>query len=127
MQVTVRLFGSVREASGAKELQMTLPDGASVAESMKVEGVDLAVLYGPGYDMWIDGIDPDLQAGMARAYNRWAEEMRETSYGMLLSAGLSTSAQRSALPRKYRLASSYVDVVHSAVFVTKRSRCPSAS
>ena len=26
-------------------------DGASVAESMKVEGVDLAVLYGPGYDM----------------------------------------------------------------------------
>ncbi len=24
---------------------------------------------------------------MARAYNRWAEEMRETSGGMLLSAG----------------------------------------
>ena len=48
---------------------------------MKVEGVDLMVLYGPGYDMWLDGIDPDLQAGMARAYNRWAEEMRETSGG----------------------------------------------
>ena len=62
-------------------------DGASVAESMKVEGVDMAVLYGPGYDMWIDGIDPDLQAGMARAYNRWAEEMRETSGGMVLAAG----------------------------------------
>ena len=62
-------------------------DGASVAESMKVEGVDLMVLYGPGYDMWIDGIDPDLQAGMARAYNRWAEEMRETSGGRVLAAG----------------------------------------
>jgi len=62
-------------------------DGASVAESLKVEGVDLAVLYGPGYDMWLDGIDPDLQAGMARAYNRWAEEMRETSGGRILSAG----------------------------------------
>ena len=62
-------------------------DGASVAESMKVEGVDLMVLYGPGYDMWVDGIDPDLQAGMARAYNRWAEEMRETSDGLVLAAG----------------------------------------
>ncbi len=62
-------------------------DGASVAESMKVEGVDLMVPYGPGYDMWVDGIDPDLQAGMARAYNRWAEEMRETSSGRVLAAG----------------------------------------
>ena len=62
-------------------------DGASVAESLKVEGVDLAVLYGPGYDMWLDGIDPDLQAGMARAYNRWSEEMRETSGGVILAAG----------------------------------------
>jgi predicted TIM-barrel fold metal-dependent hydrolase len=62
-------------------------DGASVAESLKVEGVDLAVLYGPGYDMWLDGIDPDLQAGMARAYNRWSEEMRETSGGRILAAG----------------------------------------
>jgi predicted TIM-barrel fold metal-dependent hydrolase len=62
-------------------------DGASVAESMKIEGVDRMVLYGPGYDMWIEGIDPDLQAAMARAYNRWAEEMRETSGGLVLSAG----------------------------------------
>ena len=51
------------------------------------EGVDIAVLYGPGYDMWVEGIDPDLQAGMARAYNRWAEEMRETSGGKVLSSG----------------------------------------
>ncbi len=61
-------------------------DGASVAESMRVEGVDLMVLYGPGYDMWIDGIDPELQAAMARAYNRWAVEMRETSGGRVLAA-----------------------------------------
>jgi predicted TIM-barrel fold metal-dependent hydrolase len=62
-------------------------DGASVANSLEVEGVDLCVLYGPGYDMWVEGIDPDLQAGMARAYNRWAEEMRETSGGRVLAAG----------------------------------------
>ena len=62
-------------------------DGASVVDSMRVEGVDLMVLYGPGYDMWIDGIDPALQAAMARAYNRWAVEMRETSGGRILAAG----------------------------------------
>jgi predicted TIM-barrel fold metal-dependent hydrolase len=62
-------------------------DGAGVAESMRREGVDVMVLYGPGYDMWLDGIDPDLQAGMARAYNRWAQEMRETSGGRVLAAG----------------------------------------
>jgi predicted TIM-barrel fold metal-dependent hydrolase len=62
-------------------------DGASVAESMKAEGVDVMVLYGPGYDMWVDGIAPDLQAAMARAYNRWAEEMRATSGGRVLAAG----------------------------------------
>ena len=29
------------------------------------------VIYGPEYDMWLEGIDPELQAAMARAYNRW--------------------------------------------------------
>src|SRR5262245_64312306 len=62
-------------------------DGAGVAESMRAEGVDLMVLYGPGYDMWVDGIAPDLQAAMARAYNRRAQEMRETSGGRVLAAG----------------------------------------
>lgn len=62
-------------------------DGAGVAESLRAEGVDLCVLYGPGYDMWIEGIDPDLQAAMARAYCRWAEEMLETSGGRVLAAG----------------------------------------
>lgn len=32
MRVTVKLFGSLREALGAKELQVALPDGARVAE-----------------------------------------------------------------------------------------------
>jgi predicted TIM-barrel fold metal-dependent hydrolase len=62
-------------------------DGAGVRESMRVEGADVMVLYGPGYDMWLEGIDPDLQAAMARAYNRWGEEMRETSGGRILTAG----------------------------------------
>ncbi|MFT5694123.1 MAG: putative TIM-barrel fold metal-dependent hydrolase [Myxococcota bacterium] len=61
-------------------------DGESVADAMRVEGVDIAVIYGPGYDMWVDGIDPDLQAAMARAYNRWGAEMRDTSGGMILTS-----------------------------------------
>ena len=32
MQVTVRLFGSLREATGAKELAVTLERGALVSE-----------------------------------------------------------------------------------------------
>ena len=32
MQVLVKLFGGVREAVGEKELSVTLPEGASVAE-----------------------------------------------------------------------------------------------
>ena len=61
-------------------------DGPGVRDSMRPEGIDLMVLYGPGYDMWIDGIDGELQAAMARAYNRWAAEMRDTSGGRVLAA-----------------------------------------
>jgi molybdopterin converting factor subunit 1 len=32
MQVTVKLFGSIREAAGAKELAMSLPEGADVGD-----------------------------------------------------------------------------------------------
>jgi predicted TIM-barrel fold metal-dependent hydrolase len=53
--------------------------GDRVARALEVEGVDIMVVYGPEYDMWLDGIDPELQAAMARAYNRWGQEMRETS------------------------------------------------
>jgi predicted TIM-barrel fold metal-dependent hydrolase len=45
------------------------------------------VIYGPEYDMWLDGIDPELQAAMARAYNRWGQEMRETSNGVVVTSG----------------------------------------
>ena len=45
--------------------------GDRVAEALEIEGVDVMVIYGPEYDMWLDGIDPELQAAMARAYNRW--------------------------------------------------------
>src|SRR5690606_5452220 len=36
--------------------------------------------------LWFDGIDPDLQAAMVRAYNRWGQEMRERSGGRVLTA-----------------------------------------
>ena len=61
--------------------------GDRVAEAIEVEGVDVMVIYGPEYDLWLDGIDPELQAAMARAYNRWGQEMRETSGGRVLTSG----------------------------------------
>ncbi len=45
------------------------------------------VIYGPEYDMWLEGIDPEMQAAMARAYNRWGQEMRETSGGKVITSG----------------------------------------
>ncbi len=48
-----------------------------MAEALDVDGVDICVIYGPEFDMWVEGIDPELQAAMARAYNRWGAEMRE--------------------------------------------------
>jgi uncharacterized protein len=61
--------------------------GDRVATALEAEGVDMMVIYGPEYDMWFEGIDPELQAAMARAYNRWGQEMRETSSGKVLAAG----------------------------------------
>ncbi len=61
--------------------------GDRVATALAAEGVDVMVIYGPEYDMWLDGIDPELQAAMVRAYNRWGEEMRETSKGVVLTSG----------------------------------------
>jgi predicted TIM-barrel fold metal-dependent hydrolase len=61
--------------------------GDLVAKALEVEGVDVMVVYGPEYDMWPEGIDPELQAGMARAYNRWGAEMRETSNGRVITSG----------------------------------------
>ena len=63
----------VRRGHGARRAS---PATASRTRS-RVEGVDVMVIYGPEYDMWLEGIDPELQAAMARAYNRWGAEMRE--------------------------------------------------
>jgi predicted TIM-barrel fold metal-dependent hydrolase len=61
-------------------------DGPGVRESMRPEGIDVMVLYGPGYDLWMEGIDGELQAAMARAYNRWGAEMRATSEGRVIAS-----------------------------------------
>jgi predicted TIM-barrel fold metal-dependent hydrolase len=61
--------------------------GDLVAKALEVEGVDLMVVYGPEFDLWTFGIDPELQAGMVRAYNRWGQEMTESSGGRVLVSG----------------------------------------
>ena len=45
------------------------------------------MIYGPEYDLWFEGIDPDMQAAMVRAYNRWGADMRETSGGRVHTSG----------------------------------------
>jgi predicted TIM-barrel fold metal-dependent hydrolase len=61
--------------------------GDLVAAALDEEGVDVMVIYGPEYDMWVEGIDPELQAAMARAYNRWGAEMRADSDGRVITSG----------------------------------------
>src|SRR5215472_2398192 len=61
--------------------------GDRVADAIALEGVDVMVIYGPEYDLWLEGIDPELQAAMVRAYNRWGEEMREASDRRVLASG----------------------------------------
>jgi len=61
--------------------------GERVASALQHDGIDLSVIYGPEYDLWFDGIDPDMQAAMVRAYNRWGAEMREASGGRVQVAG----------------------------------------
>src|SRR4051794_21381323 len=53
--------------------------GDRVAAALEVEGVEVAVIYGPEHEPWFDGIDPEMQAALCRAYSRWGQEMRETS------------------------------------------------
>jgi len=61
--------------------------GDRVRDALEVDGIDMCVIYGPEYDMWFDGIDPELQAAMARAYNRWGAEMREASGNRVHTSG----------------------------------------
>ena len=55
--------------------------GDRVAAALEVEGVDTMVIYGPEFDPWVEGIDPEIQAALCRAYNRWGQEMYDTSGG----------------------------------------------
>ncbi len=61
--------------------------GDRVANALAVDGIDFCVIYGPEYDMWLSGIDPELQAAMTRAYNRWGADMRESSNGRVITSG----------------------------------------
>ena len=61
--------------------------GDRVADALEAEGVDVMVIYGPEYDMWLDGIDPELQAAMARAYNRWGAGDARDVEGVVITSG----------------------------------------
>jgi predicted TIM-barrel fold metal-dependent hydrolase len=61
--------------------------GDRVRDALAVDGIDMAVIYGPEYDMWFEGIEPELQAAMARAYNRWGADMREASGNRVHTSG----------------------------------------
>lgn len=61
-------------------------DGESVARALEEMGVDVSVIYGPGYDLWVDGIDPALAEAMARAYCLWLVDYQKTSRGRILGA-----------------------------------------
>lgn len=61
--------------------------GDRVAKALARDGIDVSVIYGPEYDLWFEGIDPDMQAAMVRAYNRWGADMRESSGGRVHTAG----------------------------------------
>jgi uncharacterized protein len=59
---------------------------AAVVEAMDVEGVDVSVIYGPLYQCWIEGMDPELASGIARAYSRWLAEYTAESGGRIVGA-----------------------------------------
>jgi len=96
-QHTTSIFGNFQKAINwttddmiakyGEEIVMKGFTGDRVAKALESEGVDVMVIYGPEYDMWLEGIDPELQAAMARAYNRWGAEMREASGGKVLASG----------------------------------------
>ncbi|HLS99029.1 MAG TPA: amidohydrolase family protein [Porticoccaceae bacterium] len=65
------------------------PDGftpAAVMRGQDVEGVDVSVIYGPLYDCFVEGMDPQLACAMARAYNRWMAEYAGESGGRIVGA-----------------------------------------
>jgi len=61
-------------------------DAKSYAKAIGKEGVDLSIVYGPGYDIWMPDIDPELALAMAKAYTQWLAEFAELSEGRILGA-----------------------------------------
>jgi uncharacterized protein len=58
----------------------------SVVKALDVEGIDISVIYGPLYDCWIEGMDPELGCAVARAYSRWLSEFTAQSAGRVVGA-----------------------------------------
>ncbi len=58
----------------------------AVVRALDVEGIDVSVLYGPLYDCWVEGMDPELACAVARAYSRWLVDYSQESGGRLLGA-----------------------------------------
>ncbi len=95
-QHTTTLYGQFQKATGWTHADVVDKYGADliesgfrgdhVAKALEIDGIDLCVIYGPEYDLWLDGIDPEIQAAMVRAYNRWGAEMRAQSGGRVLTS-----------------------------------------
>ncbi|MGE0384507.1 MAG: amidohydrolase family protein [Gammaproteobacteria bacterium] len=73
----VKRFGEVA-ASGWK--------ARPTAACLEGVGVDLSVTYGPGFDCWVGGMDPQLAAEMAKAYCRWLVDYSGESGGRITGA-----------------------------------------
>lgn len=79
-------YDDMRNKYGADVVDAGFP-GNAVADGMKLDGIDLMVVYGPEYDLWTEGIDPELQQALCLAYYRWGQEMYETSGGRVIVSG----------------------------------------
>jgi len=58
----------------------------AVVRALDVEGIDISVIYGPLYDCWLEGMDPELGCAIARAYSRWLSEYVAESGGRIRGA-----------------------------------------
>jgi predicted TIM-barrel fold metal-dependent hydrolase len=58
----------------------------AVVRALDVEGIEISVIYGPLYDCWIEGMDPELGCAIARAYSRWLAEYVAESGGRIRGA-----------------------------------------
>ena len=61
-------------------------DAPAVVRALDVEGIEITVIYGPLYECWIEGMDPELACAIARAYSRWLAEYSAESGGRILGA-----------------------------------------